>query len=226
MPSQYDPQLAILLAGLCEQTYIQYGNGPRRQQRQDHGSPGLHPGRLLHRSRDRAVDRSLRPLHPLSSVDWAHTLECGASRALCRIPRRLFRVRAHLGELQHHRAARHAHPVRVGHRRLAAAGSRATRLVSPPEIRAGACHLGFLVLFALLADQILEAAKGFNPSLPCLVTGHSLGAALAVLASPTVDLLTANNDVRMYNFAGPRVGNPAFMGPTASSSRRATASST
>jgi predicted lipase len=44
------------------------------------------------------------------------------------------------------------------------------------------------------------------------VTGHSLGAALAVLTSPTVDLLTANNDVRMYNFAGPRVGNPAFAG--------------
>jgi triacylglycerol lipase len=39
-----------------------------------------------------------------------------------------------------------------------------------------------------------------------------LGAALAVLTSPTVDLLTANNDVRMYNFAGPRVGNPAFAG--------------
>ena len=28
MTSQYDPQLAILLAGLCEQTYIQYQNGP------------------------------------------------------------------------------------------------------------------------------------------------------------------------------------------------------
>jgi triacylglycerol lipase len=72
-------------------------------------------------------------------------------------------------------------------------------------------HLGFLIFFAMLADQILAAAKQFNPALPCLVTGHSLGGALAVLASPALRILSLLPTVQMYNYAGPRVGDPAFV---------------
>lgn len=72
-------------------------------------------------------------------------------------------------------------------------------------------HLGFLIFFAMLADQILAAAKQFNPALPCLVTGHSLGGALAVLASPALRLLTSSQTVQMYSYAGPRVGDPIFV---------------
>lgn len=72
-------------------------------------------------------------------------------------------------------------------------------------------HLGFLIVFAMLADQILTAANQFNPNVPCLVTGHSLGGALAVLASPTLQLFYPGRAVQMYNFAGPRVGNPTFV---------------
>jgi hypothetical protein len=85
-------------------------------------------------------------------------------------------------------------------------------------------HAGFLLLFGLLADQVLAAAKNFNPSLP-LRDGPQPGAALAVLASPTVNLLTSNKDVRMYNLAGRASVTRRSQGPTASSSRRATASS-
>jgi triacylglycerol lipase len=72
-------------------------------------------------------------------------------------------------------------------------------------------HLGFLIFFAMLADQIVTAAKQFNPALPCLVTGHSLGGALAVLASPALKILLPAQTFEMYNFAGPRVGDPIFV---------------
>ena len=59
MPSQYDPQLAILLAGLCEQTYIQYGNGPppptTARSRFPRATPRSPPSPLRD-SRHRAVD--------------------------------------------------------------------------------------------------------------------------------------------------------------------------
>lgn len=71
-------------------------------------------------------------------------------------------------------------------------------------------HLGFLILFLFLVEQILEAAKKFDSSLPCYITGHSLGAALATLAPVPVKLLTENDAVEMYNYASPRVGNPPF----------------
>lgn len=72
-------------------------------------------------------------------------------------------------------------------------------------------HLGFLTFFAMLADQIVTAAKQFNPALPCLVTGHSLGGALAVLTSPALKTLLPAQTFEMYSFAGPRVGDPIFV---------------
>ena len=71
-------------------------------------------------------------------------------------------------------------------------------------------HLGFLIFFGLLADQIMNAAKQFDNSLPCYVCGHSLGAALATLVAPAVSIGTLNPNVKMYNYASPRVGDPNF----------------
>jgi hypothetical protein len=76
-------------------------------------------------------------------------------------------------------------------------------------------HLGFLTLFAFLYEQITTAAKRFSNPKICYVTGHSLGAALAVLAAlalGTVVLPLGGRDgkVQLYNYAGPRVGAPAF----------------
>lgn len=79
------------------------------------------------------------------------------------------------------------------------------------KFQAAQVHLGFLIFFAMLADQIVTAAKQFNPALPCLVTGHSLGGALAVLAAPSLKLLLPAQTFEMYNFAGPRVGDPTFV---------------
>ncbi|HEV3455566.1 MAG TPA: lipase family protein [Thermoanaerobaculia bacterium] len=79
-------------------------------------------------------------------------------------------------------------------------------------------NLGFVVIFGFLADQILRAVNAFaNPNLPLYVTGHSLGGALAALASPAINFLSPGyfgagvaNRLQMYSFAGPRPGDPIF----------------
>jgi hypothetical protein len=52
----------------------------------------------------------------------------------------------------------------------------------------------------------VNAARGTGPAPEVIVTSHSLGAGLAVLA--TADL--AGGGAVMYSFAGPRVGDLAF----------------
>jgi hypothetical protein len=78
-------------------------------------------------------------------------------------------------------------------------------------------HLGFLVLFAFLYEQVLAALKAFDTSAPCYVTGHSLGHALAVFSALVAKLevygvAAASTAVQLYTFAGPRVGDPTFAG--------------
>lgn len=76
----------------------------------------------------------------------------------------------------------------------------------------GRVHTGFLRLYQQLAGQVRQVADQLNPNLPCYVAGHSLGGALATLA--VADLVTnyANlaNQLYLYTYASPRVGNEAF----------------
>ncbi|MDX2241368.1 MAG: lipase family protein [Leptolyngbyaceae cyanobacterium bins.302] len=76
----------------------------------------------------------------------------------------------------------------------------------------GKVHTGFLRLYNQLSNQVRSAANRFNPSLPCLITGHSLGGALATLA--TADLAQANRplqeQLQLYSYAAPRVGDSDF----------------
>jgi triacylglycerol lipase len=76
----------------------------------------------------------------------------------------------------------------------------------------GVVHRGFLHAFALVKDDMLAAIGRFrNADRPQSVwcTGHSLGAALAVVAVATLlaDGQTVNG---LYNFGQPRVGDQAF----------------
>jgi triacylglycerol lipase len=211
MISQYDPRLAILLAGLCEQTYVQYQNGPPPG---NNGKITVPQGYTQIASFVAPeIDLSSHPAHlgPLSPIDWQRIRSSAELRARY----------GGLGDVYFGFAL-----TSVKNNIIALRGTRTdfewTVDASMPQVplpfgwyehhkfELARVHLGFLVLFALLADQVLAAANKFNASLPCFVTGHSLGAALAVLAAPAVDLMTSNKDVRMYNLAGPRVGNPAF----------------
>jgi hypothetical protein len=79
----------------------------------------------------------------------------------------------------------------------------------------GKVHLGFLLLHQQLFNQVMAATGKFINPKTCFVTGHSLGAALAVLVALSLKLSTFSllkgTEVRMYGFGGPRVGNPGFV---------------
>ncbi len=77
----------------------------------------------------------------------------------------------------------------------------------------GRVHRGFVANYKSIIDPIpRDIAKQLDPSVPCYITGHSLGSALAVLAS--IDLAlnvpTIKPQIQLYTYAGARVGDPAF----------------
>jgi predicted lipase len=77
----------------------------------------------------------------------------------------------------------------------------------------GKIHKGFIANYDSIIDPIpREITKKLDPSIPCYITGHSLGAALAVIAS--VDLASnipaLKPQIQLYTYAGSRIGNPTF----------------
>jgi hypothetical protein len=78
----------------------------------------------------------------------------------------------------------------------------------------GQVHSGFQDVYQLVRNSI--AANLATATAGCdqiLITGHSLGAALAVLAAPDVFRKMPPNTIepRLITFAGPRVGLPDFV---------------
>jgi len=72
----------------------------------------------------------------------------------------------------------------------------------------GKVHRGFNSIYTNVKDAIRKFIQK-NPKKMLIVTGHSLGGALAVLGS--YDLADLDADVVMYSFASPRVGNNEFV---------------
>ena len=77
----------------------------------------------------------------------------------------------------------------------------------------GKVHRGFVANYKSIINPIpRDVAKQLDPSVPCYITGHSLGSALAVLAS--VDLAfnvpALKPQIQLYTYAGARVGDLAF----------------
>jgi len=70
----------------------------------------------------------------------------------------------------------------------------------------GSVEQGFWNIYRQFQDAMKEAVRGAGGRV--IVTGHSLGAALAVLA--TIDLTQNVGKPEMYSFAGPRVGDLRF----------------
>jgi predicted lipase len=75
-------------------------------------------------------------------------------------------------------------------------------------------HSGFYTAYSAVAAQVREAISGLialNPQAPILVTGHSLGAALATFAMLDMkENLKFTNPIKFYSFGSPRVGDQIF----------------
>lgn len=76
----------------------------------------------------------------------------------------------------------------------------------------GKVHSGFADVYDSIAQQVRDVAAKLNPAIPCYVTGHSLGAALATLATLDLSLQipALKPKLQLYTYASPRVGDPVF----------------
>lgn len=84
--------------------------------------------------------------------------------------------------------------------------------VAPDGKTYGEVHEGFYKLMQALKPSLESVVKQLDPTIPCYVTGHSLGSAIATLASMEISYLVPEmrENIRLYSYAGPRVGSPAF----------------
>ena len=78
---------------------------------------------------------------------------------------------------------------------------------------AGNTEEGFTKIYSTIHNSIVDNINELSNSgsfTTLFVTGHSLGAALAILSVPEVIKNTSFTQPIMYNFAGPRVGDSTF----------------
>ena len=87
--------------------------------------------------------------------------------------------------------------------------------MSPAEYCDGCMvHTGFYRSWLSVARKVTEEVqrlRQLHPGAKLLVTGHSLGAAMAVLAATHLHYVDALSVHAVYTFGQPRVGNAAFL---------------
>jgi predicted lipase len=76
----------------------------------------------------------------------------------------------------------------------------------------GLIHDGFATIYARLSNPVIEATRQLDPTKPLYIAGHSLGSPLATLAALDIAqrIPSFRNSIRLYSYAGPRLGNPSF----------------
>ena len=77
----------------------------------------------------------------------------------------------------------------------------------------GLVHQGFLDIFRQkISEPLLATVQQLDPTIPCYITGHSLGSAIATLAALEIALNTPQirEQIQLYTYAAPRVGNSDF----------------
>lgn len=76
-------------------------------------------------------------------------------------------------------------------------------------------HQGFFWVYRSVATQLIPQVKMLleaHPDASVMVTGHSLGAAVAAICTFELQFLEKINVEALYTFGEPRVGNSAFSG--------------
>lgn len=75
-------------------------------------------------------------------------------------------------------------------------------------------HEGFYSAYTAVASQVINSVKALKAAYPTasfLITGHSLGGALATFAALDIKTtLGVSTTMQMYTFGSPRCGNQAF----------------
>lgn len=77
----------------------------------------------------------------------------------------------------------------------------------------GNIHTGFRrIADSIINPLAVDAVKQINPTKPCYVSGHSLGAALATVLALDIALAVPDlqPNLQTYSYASPRVGDPRF----------------
>jgi predicted lipase len=87
--------------------------------------------------------------------------------------------------------------------------------IDPVENRVlGRAHAGFMSLYEdLLLKSVRTEVQKLDPKKPLVISGHSLGAAMAVFAA--IDLALNFSElkpqIQLYTYAAPRIGNAEFV---------------
>ncbi|MEM7593814.1 MAG: lipase family protein [Cyanobacteria bacterium P01_A01_bin.83] len=77
----------------------------------------------------------------------------------------------------------------------------------------GRVHEGYLkIVRSQLASNLIAAIKQLDPTIPCYITGHSLGGALATLTAMEIALTVPEikEQIQLYTYAAPRIGDRTF----------------
>lgn len=77
----------------------------------------------------------------------------------------------------------------------------------------GKIHEGFIKNYLRITDPLpRDLAKTLDTKLPCYITGHSLGASVAILAALDIAINVPQllPQIRLYTYASPRVGDTTF----------------
>ncbi|MFX3623754.1 MAG: lipase family protein [Ectobacillus sp.] len=80
----------------------------------------------------------------------------------------------------------------------------------PYTANSGNVHSGFLSIYETCRDCIMDALSQLSSKKNLLITGHSLGGALAILHMLDARVNTSFSSYILYNFGAPKVGDLAF----------------
>jgi triacylglycerol lipase len=75
----------------------------------------------------------------------------------------------------------------------------------------GNIHEGFLQVYKTIQNTLYQCINDINPKDALYISGHSLGAALATLAAPDIEINVKKRISALYTFGSPRVGDDSFV---------------